>query len=131
MGVTTGEIIDWAFRVLFAGLAVYWGRSQKLADDLVEAKAEGLKRLVAHDCQALEQLVASKAADSDRRVSEKARAIDRLFESELGARDQRIGACEKRMDEANARADAAVSSVASQVGKIEHRLTVLETRSAR
>jgi len=122
------ELIDWAFKGLFAVLAILWGRSQKQADALMDSKAEGLKRLVAHDRQALEILVNAKAADMERLVSDRAHALDRLFESHLANRDQRIGAIEKRIDLADERSSRAASAITGKIGEIEHRITIVEER---
>lgn len=113
----TGEIVDWAFRGLFAVLLALWGRSQKQTDDLMSAKADGLARLAKHDREAL-QAQASEAQHN----------LARLFESELSQRDQRMAYIEKRVEDAAERASTAASKLTGKMGDVDHRLTVLETR---
>ena len=125
-----GEVIDWIFRGLFLVLATLWGRSQKLADDLVQAKANDLQRIVKHDRDALTVLVDVKAAALERSVSERSHALDRLFESQLARRDERIDALSKQIEAAAERASTAASKLTCKMGDVDHRLTVLETQIA-
>ena len=122
--MTNGEIVDWAFRGLFAVLLALWGRSQKQTDDLMSAKADGLARLAKHDREAL-QAQASEAQHN----------IARLFESELSKRDQRMAYLEKQLEDAADRASTAATKLQGKMGEIdlamraiEHRVTVVEER---
>lgn len=131
--MTVDQLADWALRVIMAFIAVFtvlWGRSQKQSDDLVQSKAEDLKRIVDHDRRNMETLVLAKAAALEQSVNDKARALDRLFESQLAARDQRMHALEKQLDEASDRASTAASRLTGKMGDVDHRLTVLETQMA-
>ena len=131
--MTLDQFIDWGLRVVMVVITVLvalWGRNQKQADDLVESKADGLRRIAEHDRHNLEQLVNIKAALLDQFVAEKSRALDRLFESQFALRDQRMMAIQKQLEDASERASDAASKLTVKMADVDHRLTVLETRLA-
>lgn len=125
--MTVDQAIEWALRIVMACIAVFtvlWGRSQKQADDRLDAKTQALDQRIRHGLRSAEALVESKITSLD----QKSRALERLFESQLALRDQSIAALVKQLDVAAGRTSDAATKVMGKMGELEHRLTILETR---
>ena len=124
-----------ALTVLIAVFTAIWGRVQMLSDSVIEAKAQGLARLNAHDRKADTALADARAEALKDTVSAARRELARLFESELSSRDQWIGTLEKQFDDAGDRASTAATKLQGKIGEVDHalgdldhRVTVIETR---
>lgn len=122
-----GEIVDWIFKACMAVLVALWGVNQKLADE----QAALQRRLADHDRRALEALLLSKAVALEDLVAAKAHGLDRLLESMFAQRDQWIASIQTQIEEARERASDAASKLTGKMGDVDHRLTILETRTGR
>lgn len=106
-----GEVVDWIFRGVFAGLAILWGRTQTQADTAA---------------QILRQTVEDRATRLHEVMREHAAAFDQLQDERFAARDHQIQQATERLDRAGQKSSDDATRVMDKINHMDLRLTVLE-----